>query len=44
MQIIIGSIVLTTSNKSDIVVGCCTLHSDIANRFAVIKDMKNFRL
>ncbi len=34
-----GSIVLTTSNKSELAVGYCTLYGDMAGGFAVIKDI-----
>lgn len=34
-----GSIVLTTSNKSEIAIGYCTLYGDMAGGFAVIKDI-----
>lgn len=34
-----NSIVLVTSNKSEIAVGYCTLYGDIAGGFAVIKDI-----
>ncbi|WP_225721565.1 NAD+ synthase [Candidatus Vallotiella sp. (ex Adelges kitamiensis)] len=34
-----GSIVLTTSNKSEMAVGYCTLYGDMAGGFAVIKDI-----
>jgi NAD+ synthase (glutamine-hydrolysing) len=35
----IGSIVLTTGNKSETAVGYCTLYGDMAGGFAVIKDL-----
>ena len=34
-----GSIVLTTSNKSELAVGYCTLYGDMAGGFALIKDI-----
>ncbi len=35
----IGSIVLTTGNKSEMATGYCTLYGDMAGGFAVIKDV-----
>ena len=35
----LGSIVLTTGNKSEMAVGYCTLYGDMAGGFAVIKDI-----
>ncbi len=35
----IGSVVLTTSNKSELAVGYCTLYGDMAGGFAVLKDV-----
>jgi len=35
----LGSIVLTTGNKSELAVGYCTLYGDMAGGFAVIKDV-----
>ena len=35
----IGSIVLTTGNKSEMAIGYCTLYGDMAGGFAVIKDV-----
>ena len=34
-----GSLVLTTGNKSELAVGYCTLHGDMAGGFAVIRDV-----
>lgn len=34
-----GAIVLTTSNKSEMAVGYCTLYGDMAGGFAVLKDI-----
>ncbi|UJP04701.1 MAG: NAD(+) synthase, partial [Nitrosomonas sp.] len=34
-----GSVVLTTSNKSEVAVGYCTLYGDMAGGFAVLKDV-----
>ena len=35
----LGSIVLTTGNKSELATGYCTLYGDMAGGFAVIKDL-----
>ena len=35
----IGSLVLTTGNKSEMAVGYCTLYGDMAGGFAVLKDV-----
>jgi NAD+ synthase (glutamine-hydrolysing) len=35
----LGSIVLTTGNKSEMATGYCTLYGDMAGGFAVIKDL-----
>src|SRR5439155_664819 len=35
----LGSIVLTTGNKSEMATGYCTLYGDMAGGFAVIKDV-----
>jgi len=35
----LGSMVLTTGNKSELAVGYCTLYGDMAGGFAVIKDV-----
>lgn len=35
----LGSMVLTTGNKSELAVGYCTLYGDMAGGFAVIKDI-----
>ena len=35
----LGSIVLTTGNKSEMAVGYCTLYGDMAGGFAVLKDV-----
>ncbi len=35
----IGSLVLTTGNKSEMTVGYCTLYGDMAGGFAVLKDV-----
>ena len=39
-----GSIVLTTSNKSEIAVGYCTLYGDMAGGLAVLKDIYKTRV
>jgi NAD+ synthase (glutamine-hydrolysing) len=35
----VGSLVLTTGNKSELAVGYCTLYGDMAGGFAVIRDV-----
>lgn len=40
----LGSIVLTTGNKSELATGYCTLYGDMAGGFAVIKDVLKTRV
>jgi len=40
----LGSIVLTTGNKSEMATGYCTLYGDMAGGFAVIKDLLKTRV